>query len=285
MKEISFPSLFSLQGYIRPRDILVVGCGGTGAYTISHLARFISALDNPPHLCIADGDSVEEKNLLRQHFISRDIGKNKAEVLGERYSAAFGIPISIITKDIEKSSDFSHNLRNRDALIIGCVDNNASRKVIYDYCLSRSASEYMTFWIDSGNEEVNGQVICGFFKSKYARYYNVKNNSMAFDVNTQIINSRMSGLFNMPASVEVYPELLEEDSKFNSDLSCAERAISAPQHMMINVTAATMIMNYVQAILSNEPLTSHGVEFSIKNAFTARLNTKENLAAATKRKI
>jgi len=280
MKEISFPSLFSLQGYIRPRDILVVGCGGTGAYTISHLARFISALDSPPRLCIADGDLVEEKNLLRQHFISRDIGKNKAEVLGERYSAAFGIPISIITKDIEKSSDFPHNLRNRDVLIIGCVDNNASRKVIYDYCLSRSNSGYMTFWIDSGNEEVNGQVICGFFKSKYARYGYYYN-----DVNTQIINSRMSGLFNMPASVEVYPELLEEDSKFNSDLSCAERAISAPQHMMINVTAATMIMNYVQAILSTEPLTSHGVEFSIKNAFAARLNTKENLAATTKRKV
>ena len=36
---------------------------------------------------------VEEKNLLRQNFITSDQGKYKAEVLAKRYSAAFGVDI------------------------------------------------------------------------------------------------------------------------------------------------------------------------------------------------
>jgi hypothetical protein len=75
----------------------------------------------------------------------------------------------------------------------------------------------------------------------------------------------------------MYPELLDTELKFNSELSCADRAISAPQNMQTNVTAATIIMNYAQKVLTGEEIKSFGVEFSINNVFTTKHNTKENL--------
>jgi hypothetical protein len=81
--------------------------------------------------------------------------------------------------------------------------------------------------------------------------------------------------------MECYPELADGDDKFNSELSCAERAESAPQNMQTNVTAATLAINYAQKTILGEPLNSHGVEFTIDNVFSTRLNLSDNLAAVT----
>lgn len=274
------PTIFSLERYERPRKILVIGCGGTGAFVISHLARLFSTFgeDHSYELLIADGDIVEEKNLLRQHFISQDIGKNKAEVLAERYAAAFGIQISAITEHIEKEKFLISQANYRATLIIGCVDNNATRKLIHNTFFAKDTTHNIgnnLFWIDSGNEESNGQVVCGCALPRYVYYGTV--------INTQIKNPRTrAGVFSLPCVTELYPEILSEKSKFNSQLSCAERAASAPQNMMTNVTAATIVTNYAQKIILGMPLNSHAVEFSIKNNFSTRLNTKENLFMVNK---
>lgn len=172
-------------------------------------------------------------------------------VLASRYSKAFGLEINAITNDIEDVS-LINNINA--SLVIGCVDNNASRKIINQWFLNNSY--YVDkFWIDSGNEETAGQVICGF--NSRIHLYGPK-------------------LFNLPSVMEVYPEL-NDDSQFNSQLSCAERSMSSPQNILTNITASTLVMNFVQKILRNQPLTSHGVNFSINNNFSTLLNTKENL--------
>ena len=38
---------------------------------------------------LADGDIVEDKNLVRQNFSFTDVGENKAAVMAERYSDVF----------------------------------------------------------------------------------------------------------------------------------------------------------------------------------------------------
>jgi len=269
------PRIFTLKGYPTIRNVLVLGCGGTGTFVIGHLARFLST-KHIADLTIADGDVVEEKNLIRQNFISRDIGKNKAEVLAERYAAAFGLSVSAITNNIEKASDFP-KFSGESILIIGCVDNNASRKLIHKTFFTKPQSQAV-FWIDSGNEECNGQVICGYAPPMLT-YYGPA-------INIHRDSDKTEGIFSLPVVTEVYPEILADKSKFNSELSCAERAISAPQNMMTNATAATAVMNYAQNVLLRMPLASHGVEFSIRNTFTTRLNVKENLSVVNQdRKI
>lgn len=255
------PSFLKFNYYHVPNEIYVVGCGGTGAYIVSHLTRLISTIENKPNLTLVDNDLVELKNLKRQHFISNDIGKNKALALAERYSNAFGIEINVIQNEIKDGKQLQDAGRN--VLLIGCVDNNASRKVFYDWFIKKA---YNTkFWIDCGNEERSGQVICGVNNSRNLTYNLPRLGSETWD-----------GIVDLPCCAEVYPEILNSDSQFNSDLSCADRAISAPQNMQTNVTAATIALNYIQKIILGQPLTSFGVEFSIDNCFRTLYNTVDN---------
>ena len=276
------PIIHSLENYMNIRDVLVVGCGGTGAYAISHLSRLINILNkerplNKINLYLADGDIVEEKNLSRQHFINQDIGRNKAEVVGERYAAAFGMEIGVVPKDIENINDLSFlnkfSYSRLGTIIIGCVDNNASRKVILNYILEKSKDFYTgdIFWVDSGNEERNGQVVCGYVPS---------NNTMSI-YRRSVSTTNVAGIFSLPFVTEIYPDMLESDDKFNSQISCAERAVSAPQNMQTNITSATIVMNYVNKIFANEKIKSHCVEFSIDNNYSTKLNTTKNLSVVS----
>ena len=295
-----------MGGYPSVSKVLVIGCGGTGAYTISHLSRLISVINgtnakergsriykNRPdvNLYLADGDLVEAKNLNRQHFISQEVGRNKAEVLGERYSAAFGLQIGVIPKDIEKVGDLDFFMGdgNSATLIIGCVDNNASRRVIMDWFYGTKdgspdnviyKNNYASkFWIDSGNEERNGQVICGYIPAIRGLWGTPKMNPH------KAKRGGSHGEFSLPCVTEVYKNISEQNDRFNSQMSCAERAESAPQNMQTNVTAATIIMNYATKILMSEIIKSHGVEFNIDNAFSTKLNTPENLSIIKKSRL
>lgn len=264
------PNIFSFNTALLPeiKNILVIGCGGTGAYTIAFLSRIISTLNYKVKLYIADGDVVESKNLSRQHFITQDLNRNKAEVLAERYSSAFGIEIIAINKEINSVTDLNF-LGATGSIIIGCVDNNASRKIIHESSFLFSPKDL--FWIDSGNEEKNGQVVVGFCASSYNSRSRSPFNSYASD--------KRSGIFSLPNVFDLYPEMLNGEDKLNSELSCAERSMSAPQNMMTNLTAATIITNYTQKILFKEKLNSHATTFTINNVFSTRLNTIENLIA------
>ena len=79
----------------RPVQIVIIGAGGTGGYVIPHLYRIAYASEHPCRIILADGDVVEDKNLIRQSFSPMDIGENKAAVMAERYSNVFGINIKI----------------------------------------------------------------------------------------------------------------------------------------------------------------------------------------------
>lgn len=268
------PTIYGLRDYGVPRTVLVVGCGGTGGHLVPHLARMIGVLrekGSSIHLALADGDEVEKKNLIRQNFIMNDLGKNKAEVMAKRYSNAFGFEIVAITKDLESSADIDSALEfnkfGGTSVVIGCVDNNKSRHVINTWFQDNNLN-LNRFWIDSGNEEKAGQVVCGFAPSM--NYY------------SNTISDSKKGLFSLPSVFEVYPNLEKEEGKFNSELSCAERAMSAPQNMQTNVTAATVIMNFMQKILHKEVIKSHAVDFSIENVFSTSLNTPENLSKINK---
>ena len=85
----------------RPVKIVMLGAGGTGGHIAPHLYRLLYALDRPVRFIIADGDIVEQKNLVRQNFIEADLGENKAKVLAERYSSVFGLETEYIPEFIE----------------------------------------------------------------------------------------------------------------------------------------------------------------------------------------
>jgi PRTRC genetic system ThiF family protein len=284
-----------LYGYPPVKSILLIGCGGTGGYVVGPLSKLIGIINykrdvgNQIELFLADGDVVEEKNLARQHFIYEDIGKNKAEVMAGRYSSAFGVEINSVSKDFENLEDFEiiESTNNSfSILVIGGVDNNASRKLINQWVICDSfdaSTQYHNwtgkFWVDAGNEENYGQVVCGYLPPLSGKNRINKVNPYKCG------GEKCIGEFSLPCSTELYPNLLENSDKFNSQISCAERALSAPQNMQTNITAATLVMNYVNKILHNEVIKSHSVEFNIDNNFTTRLNTTQNLGVISSHRL
>jgi len=147
-------------------SIIVFGAGGTGGHIAPNLYRLLYASDRCVKIVIADGDIAEEKNLVRQNFIAADLGRNKAQVLAERYAAAFGMEAHYVPEFIESeaklaelikpavktSYDYRHHTEGL-VILIGAVDNNKSRQL----CHKVFKNACNLIYIDSGN---GGQVVC-----------------------------------------------------------------------------------------------------------------------------
>ncbi len=151
----------------RPVRIVMIGAGGTGGHIAPHIYRLLHTLDRPCRFLIIDGDIVEEKNLVRQNFIAADLGRGKAQVLAERYSAAFGMECEYIPEYMEDEArlvqlvtpgffhgevGFNHGQMFVDrfyelAILIGCVDNNKSRQLCHRVFRQVTPLVY----IDAGN--------------------------------------------------------------------------------------------------------------------------------------
>ncbi len=237
-----------------PVKIIVIGAGGTGGYVIPHLYRIGFASNRYIRIIVCDGDVVEEKNLIRQNFIEQDIGRNKAQVQAERYSAAFGIECEYkpdfieteeelfsLTKPDFEARPYSGVPESQKVILLGCVDNNKSRQLCHKIFNKQKDLVY----IDSGNGEHTGQVVCGV---------------------------RQNGRTTYKPVGSLYPDVLKEEDKFPSELSCAERAVSAPQSVTANLTAATAMVGFLYNLLIVGELNTRYVTFSSK-----QINTRAEL--------
>lgn len=236
-KPLSFvPSSLWLSAH---KLIYVIGCGGNGSHLVPHLARLLSG-NKTTSLCLIDGDQVEKKNLIRQHFTTADLGKNKAEVLCSRYSSLNPrmtfIPEYFTSVSQVEPSEYS--------IVISCTDSFASRALVdevFDAGL----------WIDLGNEKTNGQVII----SSKIKYF--------------------AEMFPLPTLFELYPDLRSQAAVTPVTASCAEQAEALPSQVgFVNLMAASLAMNYLYALFTGIQINSHQVLFSIENRFETRSITK-----------
>lgn len=225
----------------RPVKIIILGAGGTGGYIIPHLYRIAYASQRPIQIIVCDGDLVENKNLIRQNFAQCDIGENKARLLAERYASVFGIETEFIPDFIENERELyrllymRHNWWKRSLkpipILIGAVDNNRSRIMCHHVFETMDDLIY----IDSGNGEYTGQVVCGMKQSGKVLYKPV---------------------------AKLYPDILTDKEKFPTELSCAERSISAPQSIAANLFAATAVTTMLYYLLIEGDLKTSRITFS-----------------------
>ena len=215
---------------VRPVKVIMLGAGGTGGHIAPHLYRLLYALDRPVRFIICDGDVVEQKNLVRQNFAPADLGENKAKVLAERYASVFGMETEYVPEFIENEERLRRLLQpyswqvgneylREQVILIGAVDNNRSRQL----CDAIFYQMEELIYIDSGNGEHTGQVVCGIRSGSRTLY-------------------RPIG--------RVYPDVLKEKDKFPTELSCAEASLAAPQSIAANITAATAVVDMIYNILA-----------------------------------
>jgi|GEM_PF-437092 len=148
--------------------LALVGCGGTGSWVAPQLARLARLIGEehgvPVSAVFVDFDTVEPANLVRQNFCEAELGLYKAMALAQRYSAAYGVEVTGLTKAL-KPEEFitTYMSAGQGALnvIVGCVDSPESRVDIARTLDGHQGRGNWTWWLDCGNSLDRGQVYLG----------------------------------------------------------------------------------------------------------------------------
>lgn len=207
--------------------ILQVGGGATGSILLSFLIPYIKNHS----LTLMDGDIVEEKNLLNQKYTAKDVGKNKAEVLISKYKKFYR------EKDLTFFPEYLTRLEQIEKvypdIIIGCVDNVYTRKILHEYFMKKTGN---LVYIDAGNGDIerNGQVVTGV---------------------------KVNGVVTKPPVLDVFPEMKNIDDQISVP-SCERTIIEHPQHVTTNVFAATTIFGILVNMLDFGVKPPHVARFS-----------------------
>lgn len=189
VKEVSNPLHFNLR---KQSKVFIFGGGGTTSWFLPKLLKIYNdAFNKVPSLAydleivVIDADIVESKNIIRQNFISEDVGFNKAQVLADRYSELYDkIKVTFVDKYATygkfDSRFLAHktydpnffvdiadlNIRRKD-IVINLVDNEGFKKKLDFYLANRRC-----LFFAAGVNLFNGQ---SYFTN------NVKTNSYVWD--------------------------------------------------------------------------------------------------------
>lgn len=216
--------------------IALCGCGGTGSHlaqTLSRLAAHCRDTGGPyVQLVFIDGDTVEHKNVGRQLFAVSDVGKNKAQSLAARFSAVFGLSIVAFPHMLEGATHIAN--ASPYGILVGAVDSAAGRRAI----AHQLGSYNWKAWIDCGNHESSGQVVCG--------------NTLAKDSLHAAISLGMCA--KLPAAPLLYPELLQDAPKRPRE-DCAAAMLDNAQSLMVNQTMAAIGGQYLYDLVIRRRLT------------------------------
>lgn len=138
------------------RAVIIVGAGGIGSALFQDLCRFL-----PPTVDIhlMDGDQVEGRNIQRQHFSRRDLGRNKAEALAEKASVAVGLDrVYYHPQYLTKVDQLARIARTgyTTGVLVGAVDNHPARRIMEEFVRKSGGPLY---YVDCANEEGRGEVV------------------------------------------------------------------------------------------------------------------------------
>ena len=281
--------MFTFRPTFIPRSIVLFGCGGTGGHLAARLAQLSRAtskkgspssfIPTPIPLVFCDGDVVEDKNLLRQNFVERDVGKKKSDVLANRYSNAFDVPIVSLPHMITTNSPLRTMTSEGGAtfefgyshtIFILAVDSAAARREILLNILSHTrrsppSSDFLSggrcIIIDAGNEDNFGQV---------SLYTNTAVNVSKGDAD------RLAGSFpvTLPVAAPVIDiplpmyEYIERGTSVQ-EASCAD----LPQTLAINNMMAAYILSMVQNLILLKPMPIDTMRFSMSSGGSSEFNT------------
>jgi hypothetical protein len=162
-----------------------------------------------------------------------------------RYARAFNIQNAkyypFLFNELHTRREITHSVPEY-VTIIDCVDNVKARRQIHDFIykdlmeLKRLYNRiFKTSWISAGNGLRDGQVAFTHFYEEYNELRERLNQGKRYDITT---------LFPQQFSDDAIKE--EEDRL--SRISCADNAISSPQTMNANVTAANIALNIFSSL-------------------------------------
>jgi PRTRC genetic system ThiF family protein len=222
-------------GPVDDATIVLVGCGGTGAFLAEAVCRLLIGRRGSLHL--VDPDRVETKNVARQAFDDRDVGRFKSQVLAERLARRFrrvvGYSVAPYDPDLHaRVLGASPGLR----LLLGAVDNAVARRAIAA-TLDRGAaapSRGPTWWVDHGNGRNAGQVLLGSATRPEAL-------RGAFDPELGLCRALPAPSLQRPDLLDAPPPAPPRD--------CSEAVAAGEQSRTINQVMAALGAAFVERLL------------------------------------
>lgn len=208
----------------------VIGLGGVGSIVARYGSIFLAALKTPCRMVLIDGDSFEPKNASRMFF--GDYG-NKAQVVRDELLPRFydsQMELSFVDEYVTPEN-IGRLIKSGD-IVICCVDNHSTRKLINTHCSGAVPSMFdsSTVLISGGND--------GITESERGTFGNVQ------------IYIRKDGKDVSHDLCKFHPEIANPKDKLPTDLSCTEALESTPQLMMANLAVASAILNALYLYLS-----------------------------------
>lgn len=226
-----------------PRRTVIIGCGGIGSHLwdflahetwcradinqeLDRLGRHADKKKFCSNFLLIDNDSVEQKNLYRQSYFEEHVGLSKAEALASKYRHAlsrYGVGIDTEQCWIDEDS----NLFRENDLVLLCVDNNATRKMISTNLKNNMASNITL--VSGGNR---GTL-----------------------VTVQLLNKARSEI-NTASLEHMHPEITTPEDKHPRDTPCTDRtaAVDDPQLFRANLMAATQMFQIWANALDRKPV-------------------------------
>jgi molybdopterin/thiamine biosynthesis adenylyltransferase len=133
---------------IQAAHVVLIGAGGIGSHVAVALAR-----KGVGRMTLIDDDVVELKNLTRQHFGRRDVGKYKAHRLARSIADTGLFPTELTAHPFRFQELCERGETFEDATVLICgVDNNPTRKAVCDYALRHRIPAIYAALSRTGNE-------------------------------------------------------------------------------------------------------------------------------------
>jgi PRTRC genetic system ThiF family protein len=261
MDKLEIPKTF--DPHFHPREIVLVGTGGTGSHLARAIARILAHMQslrmNVPSLTLIDPDTVEERNVSRQLFSSAEIGMNKAEAIAQRLSCALGLSIEWIPEAFNAKRHLARD--NYGLILIDAVDNHLARREL--------AQVKRGVIVACGNHHSSGQVSIGNVQDREEVLHHLE------DVEKrQYTLGNKHTLSYLPTAYVLFPELLEPEAVSamlpDNGASCADLVLQGEQDLLINDTIATIAARYVQQLLFRQPIQSFLTYCNLEGMFSVR---------------
>ena len=209
--------------------VKIIGLGGVGSIVARYLAIFLASLQRDVRLVFIDGDEFEQGNSTRMIFGSFG---NKAVVVQEELGPRFtDSSLSILAiEEFITPDNIARLIQSGDILIL-CVDNHATRKLVNDHCAQLADITLLSGGNDGVEQTASGKLRRGTFG------------------NVQIY-LRRNGVDASPSLTRYHPEIAEPADKLPTDKSCTDLIASVPQILFANMTVATCLLNTLLLQLS-----------------------------------
>jgi hypothetical protein len=281
---VAAPSpLLTLPGTLvlaRPLQVQVIlmGAGGTGARVATMLSKMLRRNDR---IVIIDPDVVEERNLHRQHFIQRDVGRMKSQVIGDRLkieAARVGFQVESIVGALTTDvlANIWHSFQDCDyvaPIVLGCVDNRTARAEVWKLL---SGGDYTPMaYIDAGNELRGGQVVLSLstwpmwsvMGENFRAVWDDKRKGLS-PAQVQEYRGDLSGFQGHVSAAtlhNLFPALLKREEK--TEGPACELVIDL-QSVAANALAATWMGVMLSWLVDEVPTSTLGVAFSSLGTMT-----------------